>query len=312
MIPLLSIGLPVYNGEKYIEYSLNSILSQTFTDFELIIADNASTDRTKLICSKYAERDNRIRYHRNKKNMGAAWNHNYVFKLSNGRYFKWVSCDDILSPKYLENCVKILDSHPNVVLCHSMTGRINEKGQLKGIYPDIKISKKTSEHFADIISMRNYACYLLLGVIRKNAIEKTRLMGTYIGADRNLLAEISLLGSFHQLSELLFFKRAHYEAYTYRENFDNKEKLKWWSNTSSGLIFPYCRIMTEYFNSVKRSPLDWRERQLCNIQILKWFFNEGWLLIGNDFGTNILHHQRSLFKLFVPYGRALLELAQIK
>jgi glycosyltransferase involved in cell wall biosynthesis len=88
-IPRVSIGLPVFNGEKYLAEALDSILSQTYRDFKLIISDNASTDRTEQICREYAAKDRRIRYYRNEKNIGAPKNFNRVFELSSGKYFRW-------------------------------------------------------------------------------------------------------------------------------------------------------------------------------------------------------------------------------
>ena len=85
--PRIAIGMPVYNGEKYIESAISSILAQTYTDFDFIISDNASTDRTQEICLTYAARDNRIRYHRNEVNLGAAPNYNRVFQLSSNEFF---------------------------------------------------------------------------------------------------------------------------------------------------------------------------------------------------------------------------------
>ena len=93
--PLLSIGLFVYNGEPFIRRALDSLLAQTFRDFELIISDNASTDRTAQICLEYAGRDPRIRFFRAQKNMGAGWNCRRVYFLATGKYFKWAACDDI-------------------------------------------------------------------------------------------------------------------------------------------------------------------------------------------------------------------------
>src|SRR6516225_12243640 len=100
-IPLVSIGLFVYNGERFLEEALRSILNQTFTDFELIISDNASTDRTGEIAEAYAKRDDRIRYYRNEKNMGAGWNMRRVYGLAIGKYFKQAAADDILEPEFL-------------------------------------------------------------------------------------------------------------------------------------------------------------------------------------------------------------------
>src|SRR5512141_2931759 len=119
--PRISIGLPVYNGEKYLELTIKSILAQSFTDFELIIADNASTDRTQEICQIYAARDRRIRYLRNEQNLGAAPNHNRVFQLSSGEYFKWSGYDDLIKPDFLAKCIDILDRNPSVAICMPKT-----------------------------------------------------------------------------------------------------------------------------------------------------------------------------------------------
>ena len=113
--PKVSLGLPVYNGENFIAQAIESILAQTFTDFELIITDNGSTDRTPKICEAYAARDRRVAYSRNPENLGAAPNFNRAFALSSGRYFKWVAHDDLIAPEFLARCVKVLDNDPSVV-----------------------------------------------------------------------------------------------------------------------------------------------------------------------------------------------------
>jgi len=114
--PRVSIGLPVYNGENYLEEAIDSILAQTYKDFELIISDNASTDRTPDICQAYANKDPRIRYYRNEKNIGAAVNFNRVFELSSSEYFKWAAHDDIIAPDYISECIEILDNDDSIVL----------------------------------------------------------------------------------------------------------------------------------------------------------------------------------------------------
>jgi GT2 family glycosyltransferase len=114
--PRVSIGMPLYNAERYLAGTLESILGQTFCDLEVVISDNGSTDRTEQICRQYASRDNRIRYYRNEVNRGAAWNYNHVFELARGEYFKWASYDDLLAPKFLEHCVASLDQDPSAAL----------------------------------------------------------------------------------------------------------------------------------------------------------------------------------------------------
>jgi glycosyltransferase involved in cell wall biosynthesis len=108
--PRLSVGLPVYNGQNYLADSLDAILSQSYSDFELVISDNASTDATEEICRDYARRDDRIRYIRQPKNLGMAPNHDVVMRESRGEYFKWASHDDLYGTDLLARCVEALRS----------------------------------------------------------------------------------------------------------------------------------------------------------------------------------------------------------
>lgn len=115
--PLVSVGMPVYNGENHITKALDSLLVQTYGNFEVIIADNASTDGTPEICREYADRDRRVTYHRNGTNMGAAWNFTHTLALSAGKYFTWFAHDDTCDRRYLQLMVEFLEDHSDVVAC---------------------------------------------------------------------------------------------------------------------------------------------------------------------------------------------------
>ena len=128
--PHVSIGIPVFNGEQYLAEAIDSILVLTYADFELIISDNASTDRTQEICRAYTKQDRRIRYYRNATNVGASKNFNRVFELSLVDYFKWAAYDDILAPDFLLKCVEVLDQDPSVVVCFSKMQIIDEDGKV--------------------------------------------------------------------------------------------------------------------------------------------------------------------------------------
>jgi len=290
--PRVSVGLPVFNGEKYLEETLDSILAQTYTDFELIISDNASTDRTPQICSAYAAMDGRIRYYRNERNLGAPRNFNRVFELSSGEYFKWAAYDDVLSPEYLQKCVSVLDKDPSIVLCHSKTGRIDEQGVLVGYY-DHKMridSKKPHERFGDLISIMHNPCWPIFGVIRKSILKMTPLHGSYKGEDGNLLAEIGLYGRMYEIPEYLFLRRDHPQAYTRRycgeRHFgmsinDCREQMAWLASTSR-INFTTWKNCIEFFRSARRVPIKWTERLLCYEQIFRWFMREGWRIMGGE------------------------------
>ena len=122
------MGLLVYNGEQYLAETIDSLLAQTFEDFELVISDNASTDATAEICRSYAERDSRIRYIRQAENIGAMGNFNFLFSQARGRYFKWAAADDLVAPTFLTRCIEFLDTQPDYVLCHTRTVTIGANG----------------------------------------------------------------------------------------------------------------------------------------------------------------------------------------
>jgi len=306
----VSIGMPVFNGEKYLREALDSILAQTYRDFELIISDNASTDHTQQICLEYAAKDSRIRYYRNEKNLGADKNFNRVFELSSGEYFKWAAYDDVHAPEYLQKCIAILDKDPSIVLCHSRSGRIDEHGTFMGNYNQRMLrrigSRKPHERFGDLLSLYN-ACSAIFGVIRASSFRKTPLHGSYIGADRNLLAEIGLMGQIHEIPEYLFFERYHPDAYTSMYHGDDRstsvnrlrKEMAWWSK-HEWTSFPHWKNCAEYFTSVNRVRLKWSERLLCYGQIFRWFMEEGWVFMGYDMEIFLLRSSRLARKL-IPF-----------
>src|SRR5512141_1367454 len=208
--PRLTIGLPVYNAEKYLDQALDAILTQTFTDFELIISDNASTDRTPEICQAYLAKDKRIRYCRNEKNLGASPNFNKLFRLSSSEYFKWHPYDDLIEPDFVSRCVQALDADPTISLCYSRVKIIDLNGAFEVIHnpgPDTS-SQKPHERFRNLVLHPEYAIQMM-GVIRSEVLKKTPLHGSYPSSDEVLLAELTLRGRFHEIPDRLYLYRRH-------------------------------------------------------------------------------------------------------
>ena len=262
--PLVSIGMPVFNGENYIAEALDSILAQTYSDFELIISDNASTDRTQEICLAYAARDQRIRYYRNKENLGGAANFNRVFELSSGKYFKWAAHDDVVAPQFLARCVQVLDEHPEVVLCHTKARIIDGQGRvIKDYAVQLRTdSPKPYTRFHDLIWVRHW-CLQLYGLIRRDALNRTALHGKYASADRVLLVQLALLGPFHEIPEYLFFSRQHAERGSLLVH-DLHSYIAWFDPTKKDKItFPAAKLVLEHFRAVKSAPLSPHERIYC-------------------------------------------------
>lgn len=269
--PRVTIGLPVYNGQNYLAQTMDSLLAQTFRDFELVIADNASTDRTEVICREYAAADDRIRYHRNEENIGASANYNLVFELGRGDYFKWAAHDDLLAPTFLERCVEVLDNNPDVVLAYTQAKAIDDKGDVVKVYPG-------KHHFASPVPRERFYEFVLdphpvvavFGLMRREVLGRTRLIGKYAGSDRPLLSELSLLGKFHEVPEHLFFYRFH-EEQSWGGNKSAQAQQAWYDPRRAGKItFPQWRLLREHVRSIERSPVGLTDRVSCYAYMGYW------------------------------------------
>lgn len=259
--PRVSIGLPVYNGENYLGEAIESVLVQTFKDFELIISDNSSNDGTEKICREYAAKDPRIRYYRNDKNVGSAKNFNRTFDLSSGEYFKWLAHDDALEPQFLERCIELLDRDRSIVLACTRYYWINE---ITGVthmrdYDHNLRHPKAHQRFRRLISNWHRGhFYPIWGLFRSKIFRDTRLIGAFIGADECLVLELALRGKFAQVPEYLLRLRDHEEAYhaiEYRHDWrEGVEEARWYDpeNTKT-IIFPFWRRLWEYAKLVIRS-----------------------------------------------------------
>ena len=190
--PRLSIGLPVYNGERYLAESLDALLGQTYKNFELIISDNASTDGTAAICREYARQDPRIRYLRQSKNIGAAPNHNFVLSEAKGELFKWAAADDLYTRDLLERCIEALDEHPGFVLADSWTAAISDSGEVVQAlpYPLATDSLSAPVRFRSMLFGASEIGAGLIqaddmyGVIRTDVLRRIPPHGSFFHADR--------------------------------------------------------------------------------------------------------------------------------
>jgi glycosyltransferase involved in cell wall biosynthesis len=285
--PLVSIGLPVFNGERYIEATLESILAQTFEDFELIISDNGSTDATEQICAQFAARDSRIHYHRHDENLGAAYNFNHVFSLARGVFFKWAAYDDLLAPSFLERCLDILDKNPAVVLAYPQTNRIDANGHFMEHYADDLDLRdpKTTGRFRKFLATPGH-CHPVFGLIRADILRLTPLIGKYPGSDRNLIGEIALRGQISEIPEYLFYRRHHPDiSFTIEKT--QREIAEWFDpKTKNKLIFPHVRRFVEYFKSIHRVPMSWPDRVYCGVLVGRFvLYPKRWMGFGDDIQT---------------------------
>ena len=209
----VSIAMPAYNCERYIAQSLESLLGQSYGDFELVISDNASTDGTEELCRHYAAADKRVRYVRRTENIGGPGNFRYVYSLCSGEYHKWSTADDYWDSTFLAKSIAVLERDAGVVLCYPKTRLVNADGGLVQDYDDnldLHDPSPTARFF-ELLS-RIGLCNAHLGLIRRSALSRTRLIGSERASDVHFLAELALYGRFKLLPEVLFFRRYHQQS----------------------------------------------------------------------------------------------------
>jgi glycosyltransferase involved in cell wall biosynthesis len=271
--PRVSVGLPVHNGEPYLAAAIDSILDQTWTDLELIICDNASTDGTERLCRAAAERDPRVRYHRNPTNLGAAPNYRRTFELARGELFKWAAHDDLIRPRFVEACVEALDADPGAVLCMPGTLVIDDQGRERMAYDSGLLDAghdDPARRFAALILNRHW-CTEIFGLIRAEALRRARPYRAYNASDRVLLAELALIGRFRRIDEPMFLNRDHAGRYSRAVYPDVRRALAWnESGWRRRFFLQTWTVLAAYGEMIPRLVPDRATRLRCHAKLGAW------------------------------------------
>ena len=271
-VPPVSIAIPAYNGEHYIAQSIESLLSQTYGDFELVISDNASTDGTEAICRHYAAADERVRYVRRSENIGGPGNFRYVFSLCSGKYHKWSTADDHWHPEFLREAVAILDTRPKVVLCYPKTQLIDAAGHRIEDYDDnLDLADESPRQRVRELYSRIGLCNAHLGLLRRDAMLKTKLIAGHLASDVDFLVEMALIGKFHLLPEVRFFRRFHSASSSWARG-DDKHQAAYYApkanvNALSGV--GTWRRFGFQLGAIGRSPATFADKIALSFDVLR-------------------------------------------
>ena len=276
--PRVSIGLPVYNGELYLAKSIESILEQTFRDFELIISDNGSTDSTSKICQHFATLDHRVRYYRSDENLGCAWNYNRVFELARGEYFKWIADDDIHLPTFLAEAVAVLDQHPEVLWCFCrhvhigpddrvLTGSGGRAVSFLNPSGWDRMSPKPHQRFQSVLL--SHSGLDIYALHRRDIVARTGVYQPHYGSEKVFLGELALLGKYHEIPQALFHLRVHSKAsgslYTDAElqhYIDPRVQYRF--------VFMRLRLLRAHWTAIHRFKLGFVERIRCYLALMRY------------------------------------------
>ena len=286
--PKVSIGIPVYNGEKYLEFALDSLIKQSFQDFEIIICDNASTDKTEEICRLFQSRDKRVVYHRNPVNIGAASNYKKVFQFAKGQFFKWMAHDDRCSANYLEECVRVLEDDPDIVMSFPRFVLIDDSDNLfpliekntyvipggRTIITNLNrnfMSVHPSDRYWEVL-YRTTECYEFFGLSRRNIIEQTSQHDAFYGSDKVLLCELAMMGKIKEVPNAIGYFRIHAEQSQSLQS--SKERAEWISpDLNYGAFMSRVKCLQGYYHSIFAYPVSLSERFKCLWTLIVWSIN---------------------------------------
>ncbi len=290
IVARVSVGLPVYRGARYLQSAVESLQAQTLTDFEVLIADNASDDETGDLAMSVCADDQRFRYHRHARNLGAAANFNFTFCETTAPFFRWHSHDDVIAPTFLERCVEALDNQPEAVLAFPQTLRIDESGEPLSVYLDATRRGRGSPSArigaligpGDPRSSLLHMCFPVFGLIRRETLAATSLILNMPRSDQVLLVELAAAGDFVEIEEPLLLRREHphgsvISAERARTGADVERQLAAWFDPSRGRRFPATntRCAIAFAAATLRTPMSYLEHVRSLSVALGWAARHG-------------------------------------
>jgi len=262
VLPKISIGMPVYNGEKFLRKSLDSLLAQSHRDFELIISDNASSDSTEAICKEYLKKDNRIQCFRQNKNMGLHRNYNFVLNKAKYDYFMWSAVDDIHHPKFIEKNLAVINSRDDLVCSMSKVKfygmKITQKHDKidstyrnfkekiqnimkpRGMYPISGEYEKKVRFF-----LNKSLTWMIFGVYRTEDLRKCAVYEQFVAIDVAMILSLLRCGDIYIVDEVLMD--------IFNAGISNKSIIDYSRQLNSsvfGRIFPFYPLTSWYFRNL--------------------------------------------------------------
>ena len=259
-LPRIAVGVPVYNGERYLALTLDSLLNQTVRDFVVLVGDNGSTDGTAAIVQAYAARDPRVRHVRHPRNLGAAANYTRLCEMAETEFFRWSAADDCSEPRFLEACLESLERNPEAVLVYPRIMMIDAEGRPLGEYEEglhLPHSRPSDRFFTLLQNSR--LCNALYGLGRTEAIRRTRLCGSFLGSDIVFEAELALYGKILEVPEILLLRRMHSDCFTSMTTVEQQQEFYNPGRRRRVELYRW-RHLWEHVHSVVRAPLSIGER----------------------------------------------------
>lgn len=270
MRPLVSIGMPIYNEGRFIKESLDSLVNQDYTNVELIVSDNCSTDNSGKICQKYIEQHDWISYHRFSRNIGASGNFRYVLQEARGKYFMWAAGHDLWTSNYISACVDLLESRPNTVVASGISNWIDEHGAVCDLeygWVDTRGMDVIARYFT-VLWGNMHPIY---GLHRRSVLLEIP-MTSVVGTDLIVLTQMALKGDFVNAVDATWSRREFRTEETYKDKI-NRYKSSDYMLTVSWIdkLFPLLKLPVELAKGVLKANLPLSVRMAIFILLIASF-----------------------------------------
>jgi glycosyltransferase involved in cell wall biosynthesis len=295
--PIVSIGMPVYNGGDYLRAAIESVIDQKFNNWELIISDNASTDGTEAVCREFAAQDERISYIRQTENLGAGPNFKACFEPARGKFFAWLSADDLLGQEFMLKCVELLDENDDAVAAYTHAMKIDATGNELGIYDAAESVHNRASHvrahrYKELLL--GYPAVIIFSMMRRELLATTPVMSSNVGGDRILVSEMGLHGRFLQVPDVQFYRRVHEDQYSWKAT-TAEERRVWFggANAKGGFLTEFRRF-GDHVESFRRVDMPRSERGKCRRILLSSF---GFHMLKSQVGLSLRNLTLKLGKL---------------
>lgn len=299
-LPLVSIGVPVYNDEKWLRRSLDHLLQQDYYNIEIVIADDLSTDGSSKICREYADKDPRIRFFQNKFNFGAVGNHRFVFELSTGDYFAWGSGHDYFHPSFVSRCLEILEQDKSVIHCCYQTLIIGVDGSPEKTTTDVLDTRglNPAQRYMKVLKGAVTNADIFYGLYQAKALSQSNPYRNIFGGDLVFLAEISLLGATVQLDEVLHYRQ--------RNRYESPEQAeeRWIDIMIQPRGFcleaaaPWLDMVYDYIKVIHCSSLSLSDKELLSGEVVAYCKKR----FGGSIKRDIERLSKQVTKGFAEYG----------
>ena len=266
--PLVTIGMPIYNEDRFLEHALASLRAQDYENIQILISDNASTDGTGDIGRRAALDDARIRYSCTDENIGPAANFGRVADMAEGEYFMWAAGHDEWSENLISDSVAVLEANKDASLAFASSYWVDELGERDDRdtdYPDTRGMSLLSRFFT--VFWGNM--HPVLGVMRQSCFHRTRKMQSFPGADLVLLSELVLMGDF------VLAPNAWWNRRDVRSKESHSERLKRYTEKEYGHAhtfidkkFPLLKLPLALISTVWSAQISWPQKLILLVALL--------------------------------------------